>query len=335
MKCRREVDGVRAVAVLPVILFHAGFEWIGGGGGVDVFFVISGYLITTIILDELDAGRFTFSSFYERRARRILPVLFFVLLCCLVASIIYLLPDELQAFSTSLVSVILFVSNIYFRNEIDYFAPAAEDQPLLHTWSLAVEEQYYLVFPVLALLMWRGGKRVFLLTTLGIAFASFLYADYQSTMRPDKIFYDTRGRVWELFVGSLVAIYLLRVRGVSPRRFVSEIGALVGLALILIACVVFEKNTPFPGRNALLPTIGAALVILFDSPQSYTGRLLGASALVGIGLVSYSAYLWHQPISLLQESLVLPRLAAFFSQYEYGLVNPCLFELALYRTALS
>ncbi|WP_078118080.1 acyltransferase family protein [Thiosocius teredinicola] len=297
MKYRREVDGLRAIAVLPVIFFHAGFEWIGGGFvGVDVFFVISGYLITTIILDEMDADRFTFSSFYERRARRILPALFFVLLCCLPVSIVYLLPDELQAFSVSLASVIFFISNIYFRNEIDYFAPAAEGQPLLHTWSLAVEEQYYLVFPVLSLLMWRGGRKVFLLTILGIAVASFLYADYQSTMRPDKIFYDTRGRVWELFVGSLVAIYLLRVRKAPPRRSVGEIAALVGLTLILIACIVFEKSTPFPGRNALLPTIGAALVILFASPKNYTGRLLGASTLVGIGLISYSAYLWHQPI---------------------------------------
>lgn len=297
MKYRREIDGLRAVAVIPVILFHAGFGWIGGGFvGVDVFFVISGYLITTIILTELDAGRFTIASFYERRARRILPALFFVLAACLLGAYFILLPDQLIGFSESLLSVMFFVSNIYFRNETDYFAPSAEEQPLLHTWSLAVEEQYYVIFPLLAIMMWRGGRRVFLATTMAIALVSFLYADAQSLVHPEKIFYDTRGRVWELFVGSLVAIYLLRGRSAAPGRGTAEIASALGLGLILLACFAFEKTTPFPGLYALVPTLGAALVILFASPATLAGRLLCSRVAVGIGLVSYSAYLWHQPM---------------------------------------
>jgi len=297
MKYRREVDGLRAVAVLPVIFFHAGFDWMGGGFvGVDVFFVISGYLITTVILNELDSGHFSIAGFYERRARRILPALFLVLACCVPLAYWLLLPDQLESFSHSLMSVMVFLSNLYFRSEVNYFARASEEEPLLHTWSLAVEEQYYLVFPLLAMLLRKGGCRVFLVTTVSIAVASFLYADSQSLLRPDKAFFDTRGRVWELFVGSLLAIYLLRSRKAPPGKEIAEVGSALGLGLIAWACLMFEQSTPFPGRYALIPTLGAALVILFASPETYAGRLLRSRVAVGIGLISYSAYLWHQPI---------------------------------------
>lgn len=297
MKYRREVDGLRAVAVLPVILFHAGFDWIGGGFvGVDVFFVISGYLITTIILNELDSGHFSIAGFYERRARRILPALFLVVACCVPLAYWLLLPDQLEGFSRSLMSVMVFLSNLYFRNEVNYFARASEEEPLLHTWSLAVEEQYYLVFPLLAILLWKGGRRVFFVTTVSIAVASFVYADSQSLLRPDKAFFDTRGRVWELFVGSLVAMYMLRLRKAQPAKEIAEIGGALGLGLIAWACLTFEQSTPFPGRYALIPTFGAALIILFASTETYAGRLLASKGVVGIGLISYSAYLWHQPI---------------------------------------
>jgi peptidoglycan/LPS O-acetylase OafA/YrhL len=297
MNYRREVDGLRSVAVLPVILFHAGFTWMSGGFvGVDVFFVISGYLITTIILNELETGQFSITGFYERRARRILPALFLVLTCCVPLAYWLLLPDQLGGFSRSLASVMVFLSNVYFRKEVDYFARASEEEPLLHTWSLAVEEQYYVVFPLLAMLLWKAGRQIFLVTTITVALASFLYADSQSLLRPDKAFFDTRGRVWELLVGSLVAIYLLRWRKAPPRKAAAEIGGTLGLALIAWACLQFEQSTPFPGRYALAPTVGAALVILFANPETYAGRLLGSRVAVGIGLISYSAYLWHQPI---------------------------------------
>ncbi|MDR0233970.1 MAG: acyltransferase, partial [Zoogloeaceae bacterium] len=155
---RREIDGLRAVAVLPVILFHAGFAGFSGGFvGVDVFFVISGYLITGIILSELDKGTFTLAGFYERRARRILPALFFVLACSLPFAWMWLLPDQMTRFARSLFSGLFFVSNYYFiNNNVGYFAPSSEEEPLLHLWSLAVEEQYYILFPLLAVFLWRG-----------------------------------------------------------------------------------------------------------------------------------------------------------------------------------
>lgn len=298
MTYRPEIDGLRAVAVLPVILFHAGFKWMSGGYvGVDIFFVISGYLITTIIINELDEGRFSIVGFYERRARRILPALFLVLACSLPIAYLLLLPDQLISFSRSLGSVMTFVSNLYFRGEINYFARASEEEPLLHTWSLAVEEQYYLVFPLLAFLLWKIGRALFIAFMLLIALASFLYAESLSLLEPDKAFFDTRLRVWELMIGSLVAIYLvMRWRKREKNRVIAEIGSAIGLGLIIWAIVYLEKSTPFPGKYALAPTVGAALVIIFASPATLVGRLLSWRPLVGIGLISYSAYLWHQPI---------------------------------------
>jgi peptidoglycan/LPS O-acetylase OafA/YrhL len=162
---RREIDGLRAIAVVPVILFHAGVTVFSGGYvGVDVFFVISGYLITSILIGELEQGNFSIARFYERRARRILPALFFVMLCCIPFAWMWMLPSELKDFSQSIAAVVFFASNVLFWREEGYFAPTAELKPLLHTWSLAVEEQYYLLFPVFLLLAWRFGRnRVFLL----------------------------------------------------------------------------------------------------------------------------------------------------------------------------
>lgn len=157
MKYRPEIDGLRALAVVPVIFFHAGFEMFGGGYiGVDVFFVISGYLITTILIEDIENDRFSILKFYERRARRILPALFVVMAVCLPFSIMWMLPSQLEYFSRSLIAVSLFVSNILFWRESDYFGEASEEKPLLHTWSLAVEEQYYLIFP--DFYSWHGGS---------------------------------------------------------------------------------------------------------------------------------------------------------------------------------
>jgi peptidoglycan/LPS O-acetylase OafA/YrhL len=154
MLYRKEIDGLRAIAVLPVIFFHAGFDWFSGGFvGVDVFFVISGYLITSIIFSEIKTGQFSIIAFYERRCRRILPALFFVILVCLSFAWLWMLPNTLLDFSKSLISVMLYVSNLYFRNDTGYFANVAEEKPLLHTWSLSVEEQYYLFFPLLTIFL--------------------------------------------------------------------------------------------------------------------------------------------------------------------------------------
>ena len=174
MKYRPEIDGLRALAVVPVILFHAGMQFFQGGFvGVDVFFVISGYLITSIILAEKEAGTFSLKTFYERRIRRILPALFFIMLCCIPFAYAWMMPSQMKSFGKSLYSVVLFVSNITFMEESDYFADLSEDKPLLHTWSLAVEEQYYILFPLFIMLFWRFGKhRVMQLTALGLIASS-------------------------------------------------------------------------------------------------------------------------------------------------------------------
>ena len=297
MDYRKEIDGLRAVAVVPVILFHAGFETFSGGFvGVDVFFVISGYLITTIILAELEQGKFSLVKFYERRARRILPALFVVMLVCIPFAWFWLLPSDMKDFSQSLVAVSLFLSNILFWRESGYFDTAAELKPLLHTWSLAVEEQYYVMFPLFLLLFWQFGKR-FILVTLGLAFvASLALAQWAAYANPAAAFYLLPTRGWELLIGVFAAFYLYQAKHKNIRNITSEVGGWLGVALILYAVFSYSKATPFPGLYALLPTLGAALVILFATHQTTAGRFIGSKALVGIGLISYSSYLWHQPL---------------------------------------
>ncbi|HQV40655.1 MAG: acyltransferase [Moraxellaceae bacterium] len=297
MDYRREIDGLRALAVLPVILFHAGFEMFSGGFvGVDVFFVISGYLITTIILSELEQGRFSIVNFYERRARRILPALFLVMLVCIPFAWFLFLPGDMKDFSQSLVAVSVFASNILFWHESGYFDTAAELKPLLHTWSLAVEEQYYLLFPLFLMLFWRLGKRWILVLLAIVGVASFFVAQWASLAKPMTAFYLLPTRGWELLIGAFSAFYLSKASREEPSIGVGEVGGCLGLSLILYAVFFYSKTTPFPGIYALTPTIGAVLIILFATEQTTIGKFIGNKVFVGVGLVSYSAYLWHQPL---------------------------------------
>jgi len=302
MNYRKEIDGLRAVAVLPVIFFHAGVEFFSGGYvGVDVFFVISGYLITTIILSEMQAGQFSLANFYERRARRILPALFFVVLLCLPFAWRWMMPDDLKEFSESIVAVAFFYSNVFFWLQSGYFDTAAELKPLLHTWSLAVEEQYYLLFPLFILLMWRFGKRAIFLSLALAGTASLALAQWNAIDAPAATFFLLPTRLWELLVGSLTAFYLLYgARGrLDPRTapgYLRQLAGACGVLLILYSIIVFDEHTPFPGLLALAPTLGTALIIVFATADTLTGRFLGNRAFVGIGLISYSAYLWHQPL---------------------------------------
>ena len=301
MQYRREIDGLRALAVLPVLLFHASFQTFSGGYvGVDVFFVISGYLITSIIINELHAGTFSIVKFYERRARRILPALFLVMLACLPFAWLWMSPTGLQEFSKSLVAVSLFLSNILFWKEAGYFATANELKPLLHTWSLAVEEQYYVLFPLFLMLAWRFGQRWMMGILLVAAFASLALSEWALTRYLSASFYLLPTRGWELLIGALAAFYLFSKTNTNKPNdwylIVSQIASMLGLLLIAYSIFAFDKATPFPGLSALLPTIGAVLIILFAWPQNIVGKLLGTKSLVGIGLISYSAYLWHQPL---------------------------------------
>jgi len=283
--------------VLPVILFHAGFETFSGGFvGVDVFFVISGYLITTIILAELEQGKFSIVNFYERRARRILPALFVVMLVCIPFAWFWLLPSDMKGFSKSLVAVSVFASNILFWRESSYFDTAAELKPLLHTWSLAVEEQYYVLFPLFLMLFWKLGKR-WLLVTLGLVFVTSLaIAQWAAYAEPTAAFYLLPTRGWELLIGAFAAFYLSQANRKLFDKRLSEFGGWLGVALILYAVFAYSKATPFPGLYALVPTLGTVLIILFATQQTTVGRFVGNSTFVGIGLISYSAYLWHQPL---------------------------------------
>lgn len=308
---RTEIDGLRAVAVLPVMLFHAGLQQFSGGYvGVDVFFVISGYLITTILLGELAEGRFSLLNFYERRARRILPALFLVMLASLPFSWAWMTPDQLRDFGRSLVAVTVFGSNFLFWIESGYFGAAAEVKPLLHTWSLAVEEQYYVVFPLLLMVFWRFGKRRLVGVIVAIGVLSFALAQFgenlaspggdpNSSFRwiavPEYAFYLTPARTWELLLGALCAFFLFR-RPIPGPGVARELGAVVGVILIGVAMLAFDQNTPFPGAYALLPTVGTALIILFATSGTVVAKLLSTRLLVGVGLISYSAYLWHQPL---------------------------------------
>jgi peptidoglycan/LPS O-acetylase OafA/YrhL len=296
MVYRAEIDGLRALAVLPVILFHAGFHLFSGGFvGVDVFFVISGYLITTIIINDMAAGTFSLTRFYVRRAKRILPALFFVMLVCLPLAALTLLPIAMKDFSQSLIAVSAFASNILFWTESGYFEQAAELKPLLHTWSLAVEEQYYIIFPLLLMMLWWLG-RLRIVAVLAVLFvASFAAAEWAAYNNPAAAFYLLPMRAWELLIGAFAAFYLQKSDVPLP-LFAKQAGSVLGLALIVTAVFAYDEATPFPGVYALLPTVGTVLIILFATPGTWVNRLLSLKLVVGLGLISYSAYLWHQPL---------------------------------------
>jgi len=294
---RPEIDGLRALAVVPVMLFHAGFKTFSGGFvGVDVFFVISGYLITSIIVAEKQAGTFTLLGFYERRARRILPALFLVMVACIPAARLMLLPSDMKDFSQSMTAVSVFASNFLFWQKSGYFDSAAELRPLLHTWSLAVEEQYYVLFPIFLLLIWRYGMARILVIFSLLGILSLMLANYLIPSEPSAAFYLLPTRAWELLVGATAAIYLTgRVHHVRSQWY-RQLATFLGMSLIIIAVIVFDHRTPFPGLYALVPTVGAALIILYATPNTVVGSLLGSRLFVGVGLISYSAYLWHQPL---------------------------------------
>ena len=251
MEYRRELDGLRAIAVLSVIFFHAGFDLFKGGFvGIDIFFVISGYLITRIILSELDEDKFSIANFYERRARRILPALFIVLLFSIPLAWSLFLPSDLKEFSQSLISVCLFASNIFFWSNTDYFDTDSEIKPLLHTWSLAVEEQFYILLPIFLLFFWKSGKR-WTLVLLGLIFIfSFGFAQWASTTKPVAAFYLLPTRGWELLIGSFAAFYLSRGKINGFGQLLNELGGWIGVVMIIYAICTFSKATPIPGQGA-------------------------------------------------------------------------------------
>jgi peptidoglycan/LPS O-acetylase OafA/YrhL len=292
---RADVDGLRALAVLPVVFFHAGVPPFSGGFvGVDIFFVISGFLITSIIAQEIQQGTFTITKFYNRRIRRIFPALFFIVAICWLVGLVIFFPEDLLRFSWSAIATTLFTSNLYFWKTAEYFGAAASTKALLHTWSLAVEEQFYIFFPLLLVLLFRWSRPQRLTALLACLLMSFAVSLWGISHAPTATFYLAPSRTWELLLGALIAL------GVFPslsHRLWRETLAVAGLALLVYSVVWFSEKTAFPGATALVPCVAAALLIYSGSGGSTSvGKVLSAPLLVAIGLISYSLYLWHWPL---------------------------------------
>lgn len=295
MKYRAEIDGLRALAILPVVFFHAGFQLFEGGYvGVDIFFVISGYLITSLIIEEISSNKFSLAHFYERRARRLLPSLFFVILVCLPFAIFWMPLENLKEFGGSLIAVSTFSSNVFFWLQSGYFDSSVDLKPFIHTWSLAVEEQFYIFFPVFLFFTWQFGLKVIVSILFFIFLLSLGFAQWGSLNIPSSSFYLLPTRGWELLLGSFVAIYLNQHSHISS-KFINESLSIVGLSLIFASIFSFDESIPFPSVYTLIPTLGCAMLII-SKKNTYVHKALSINFLVIIGLISYSAYLWHQPL---------------------------------------
>jgi peptidoglycan/LPS O-acetylase OafA/YrhL len=292
---RAEIDGLRAVAVVAVLLFHAKLgPFRGGFVGVDVFFVISGFLITQLIVADAENGRFSFLDFYERRIRRLFPALFATLCASLAAAALLFLPFDFRGFGRNVVGVTLFVSNIFFFRQTDYFDSPAEVKPLLHTWSLGVEEQFYILFPIMLVLLLRRRRETAVLALGAAAILSFGASVLVLPMSRAAAFYLTPFRIWELLIGSLLALGAVpQLRNAASRTLASALG----VGFILAAVLLYSPMTPFPGLTALLPVLGAALFVHAETPGlSPVGRLLARAPAVFTGKISYSLYLLHWPL---------------------------------------
>ena len=293
-KYRPDIDGLRAIAVAAVVGFHA-FPLLFRGGfvGVDVFFVISGYLITGVIAGELAGGRFTLSGFYGRRVRRIFPALAVVLCAALLVAWTVLLPDEWQRFGKHLFAGAAFLSNVLLAREGGYFDWTAHFKPLLHLWSLGIEEQFYFIWPLFLALLWRGPRNVRIAVLTAAVAASFALNVAAVDRYPAYTFYLPFTRLWELGLGSLLAVWRPRPASLRPGR--AAAASWCGIALIGISIAAIRNDASFPGAWALLPTAGTALVIA-AGPEARMNKLLAARWIVFVGLISYPLYLWHWPM---------------------------------------
>lgn len=291
---RPDIDGLRAVAVLSILFFHLGIAPFSGGYvGVDIFFVISGYLITSIIVREISAGNFSVAKFYERRVRRILPALAVVLIATMAMGAVLLSPAQFEDLGKAAAATSVFSSNIYFFLGAGYFDGPSELKPLLHTWSLAVEEQFYILFPFVLMLVARyGGARYFRWLVV-LAAVSFVACAIVTPQREIAAFYLIPFRAWELLIGGVLA---LRIVPAFPNRVAANLASLLGVAMMLFAVFAYTHETTFPGVAAAAPTIGTALVIHAGmSDGLFVNRVLATRPMVFVGLISYSLYLWHWP----------------------------------------
>ncbi len=304
MKYRPEIDGLRTIAVLPVLFYHFGMTTFSGGfTGVDIFFVISGFLITSIITAEIDKKTFTFANFYRRRALRILPPLALVVVATFIAAWMFMLPAEVEELGRTTIATSLFGSNIYFFKAYNYFSVLAESNPLLHTWSLAVEEQFYFVTPIILWLICfikPLAKYRAHIIALGVIF-SFGLSQWLLTKSSEAAFYLLPSRFWELGVGSLIALYGFDKS--MPDKLKNYAGIL-GAGILAYSIFMLDKDDVFPGLNAIYAVAGTALIILAGL-QSWTGLILSQKPFVFIGKISYSLYLWHWPLLIFYKIVFL------------------------------
>jgi peptidoglycan/LPS O-acetylase OafA/YrhL len=291
---RADIGGLRAVAVLSILFFHLDItQFSGGYVGVDIFYVISGYLITSIIVRELAAGEFSIARFYERRVRRILPALVVVLIATLLVGSLMLGPNQFAELGRSTGATALFVSNIFFFMGSGYFDGPSELKPLLHTWSLAIEEQFYILFPFLLILIAKRLSGRYATWLIPLAVLSLAASVIGTGVDENAAFFLLPFRGWELLIGSVLALNV--IPHVTDRKVLNVLSA-AGLMMMLVSIFTFSSATPFPGIAAALPTIGTGLVIYAGTNiRTFVGRMLGARPMVFFGLISYSLYLWHWP----------------------------------------
>lgn len=289
---RADIDGLRALAVIPVVLFHVGVPGFSGGYvGVDLFFVISGYLISSVLLRDFELGNFSIINFYERRIRRIFPALFAILIFVSFASPFFLLPSELRSLPKEILGTLFFVANIVFWRASGYFSGNADEKPLLHMWSLGVEEQFYILAPIVLFIIFRYARPFLKPIVLVLLVLSFGLSVAITPTAPSPAFYLMPTRAWELLAGAMLSFSTPVFRG----SVIPNILATLGISLLLAAIFLFDKNTLFPGYMAAIPVIGAVLIIQ-NGANSIVGRMLSHRIFVGIGLISYSLYLWHWPV---------------------------------------
>lgn len=301
---RPEIDGLRAIAIIVVLFYHAAFGFLGrhdwfarGDIGVDVFFVISGYLITTLILKELrESGSFDFANFYDRRARRIMPVLFVVILAFFPVAFHTLASTELASYLESIISTVFFGSNFYFYHEIgEYYPDSSAVGPFIHTWSLAIEEQFYLVFPLILLVSVRYFPRYTLSIFIVLFLLSLQFAEFIGETHPVFNYFLLVSRFWELLAGAILA-YLEIEYGRVRHRVLNAVMPVVGCFMILWFLLLFDDSPVHPGFSTSIPVLGTAFIIAFSTGEDLVGRILRTPPFVAIGKISYSLYLWHMPV---------------------------------------
>ena len=297
---RPEIDGLRAISVIGVVLFHLELGFPGGFVGVDVFFVISGYLITGILLRQLGEDRFSLMEFWARRVRRIVPAAMVMVVGALLIGAFLQTPERYASLARSAMAHVLMASNCYFTRDQGYFAEKSDHEPLLHTWSLSVEEQFYLIFPLIVCFVWKRAPQRLALVFTSAALISFSWSWIEVVSNPKWAFFLLPARGWELLVGALLAILPQK----TIRSLCNEAWAGLGLVLVLAPMFFFDRQTAFPGPGALAPVLGAALLI-WTGGSTKIGKLLGWRALVRIGLISYSLYLWHWPFVVFAREMLL------------------------------